>query len=124
MGIDIWVIRTSNGVQRQRRKQTATQDGDKRDDTRIRVAAVMIRIREQHRTTLLFCDLARDAEQPLLRYNADGCEPRRVHVQSVRMVVRVCELANRWDVVRGFRDVNQRRLQRARRHRRGGFRQH
>ena len=40
------------------------------------------------------------------------------------MVVRMCELANRWDVVRGLRDVNQRRLQRARCHRRGGFRQH
>lgn len=39
-------------------------------------------------------------------------------------MVRVCELADRWDVVRGPRDVDQRRLQRARRDRRGSLRQH
>ena len=40
------------------------------------------------------------------------------------MGMRVRELADRRDVVRGLRDVDQCRLQRARGHRRGGLRQH
>ena len=40
------------------------------------------------------------------------------------MGVRVRKLADRWDVVCGLCDVNQRRLQRTRRHRRSGLRQH
>jgi len=40
----------------------------------------MIRIREQHRAALLLRNLARDAEQPLLRHYTDSGEPRRVRI--------------------------------------------
>jgi len=71
---------TSERIQRQRREPTTTENRDQRDDARIGIAPVMIRIREQHRAALLLRNLARDAEQPLLRHYTDSGEPRRVRI--------------------------------------------
>jgi hypothetical protein len=106
--------RTSDRVQRQRGEPPASENRGQSDDARIRVAPVVIRIRHQHRATLLHRDLARDAEQPLLRRDASSSEPRRVQIQRVRRVrVRVREVPYPWDVAGGCSDVEQRSLQRA-----------
>ena len=81
---------------------------------------MVIRIRHQHRATLLHRDIARDAEQPLLRHDASSREPGRVHIQRVRRVrVRVREVPYPWDVVGGCGGVEQRSLQRTLGHRLG-----
>ena len=82
---------------------------------------MVIRIRKQHRTVLLLRNLARNTEQPLLRNYARGREPRRIHVQGVRVRMRVRNVSQSRDVMRRRGDVEQRSLQRARRHRRCGL---
>lgn len=70
------------------RHPPAPKDRHERDDARIRIAPMMKRIREQHRTALVVRDALRDAVQPLLRHDADRREPRRVRVERVRVLVR------------------------------------
>ena len=83
---------------------------------------MVIRIRHQHRAVLLRRNRARDAEQPLLRYDAGSCKPRRVRIQRVRRVrVRVRDVPYSRDVMGRGGDVEQRGLQRALRHRLGGL---
>jgi hypothetical protein len=54
---------------------------------------------------LLLRNLPRNTEQPLLRNDARSREPRRVHVQSVRVRMRVRNVSQSWDVMRGRGDV-------------------
>ena len=85
---------------------------------------MVIRIRKQHRAVLLLRNLARNAEQPLLRNDANGREPRRVQVQGVRVPMGVCDVGQSRDAVRRRGDVEHRSLQRARGHRQRGLGQH
>jgi hypothetical protein len=114
--------RTSDRIQRQRGEPSTTENRDQSDDARISVTPVVIRIRQQHRATLLHRDIARDAEQPFLRHDASSSEPCRVHIQRVRRVrvrVRVREEPYPRDVVGGRGGIEQRSLQRALRYRLG-----
>src|SRR6267142_3668461 len=112
--------RTSDRIQWQRGKPPATENRDQSDDARIGVTPVVIRIRHQYRAVLLRRNRARDAEQPLLRYDTGSCKPRRVQIQRVRHVrVRMRDVPYPRDVMGRGGDVEQRSLQWALRHRLG-----
>lgn len=103
--------RTSDRIQWQRGEPSATENRDESDDARISVTPVVIRVRHQHRAVLLRRNLARDAEQPLLRYDAGSCKPRRVQIQRVRGVrVRVPDVPYPRDVMGRGGEVEQRSM--------------
>ena len=76
--------RTSNRVQREVGEPPVAQNRDKCDRAAEAVAAVVDRVRHEHRAAFLVRDAFRDAVQPLLRDDAKARKPRRVWVERAR----------------------------------------